>query len=61
MLLVVIPLDFTAAIGFVDSTLHAAGNPVGVHDNPALLVAGGPADGLYQRLLAAQKTLLVGV
>ena len=34
---------------------------VGVHDHLAVDVAGGPADGLDERGLAAQEALLVGV
>ena len=41
--------------------LHAAGDAVGVHDDPAVDVAGGAADGLDQRGLGAQEALLVGV
>ena len=34
---------------------------VGVHDHLAVDVAGGPADGLDERGLAAEEALLVGV
>jgi hypothetical protein len=40
---------------------HRAGDPVGIHDHPALGVPRGAADGLDQRGLRAQEALLVGI
>ena len=54
-------LLLAAAVGLGDGALHRAGDAVGVHDDPAVDVAGGAADGLDQRGLGAQEALLVGV
>ena len=61
VLLVVGDLDRPAAVGLVDRLLHGRRLLVGVHDHAALHVAGGAADRLDQRGLAAEEALLVGV
>ena len=61
MLLVVGQLDRAAPVGLRERLAHRVGLLVGVHDHPALDVAGGPADRLDQRGLPAQEALLVGV
>ena len=61
MLLVVGQLLGPAALGLVDAGLHGAGHAVGVHDHPAVDVAGGAAAGLDQGAGRAQEALLVGV
>ena len=50
-----------AAVGLVDGPLHGVGHRVGVHDDLAVDVAGGAADGLDQRACGAQEAFLVGV
>ena len=45
----------------ISRAFHAAGDPVGIHDDPPLNVAGGAANCLDQRGLRPQKALLVGV
>ncbi len=42
-------LLFAAAVGLSDGAFHAAGDAVGIHDDPAFGIAGGAADGLDQR------------
>ncbi len=54
-------LQRAAAAGFVDRALHRVGDAVGVEDDLGVDVAGGAADGLHQRGLAAQEAFLVGV
>ena len=54
-------LLLAAAIGLGDGALHGAGHLVGVEDHLAVDVAGGAADGLDERGLAAQEAFLVGV
>ncbi len=54
-------LLFAAAGGLVHGALHRAGDLVGIEDDLAVDVSGGAANGLNQRCLGAQKTLLVGV
>ena len=54
-------LLFAATIGFVDGALHGVGHLVGVEDGAAFDVAGGAADGLDERALAAEEAFLVGV
>ena len=61
MLDVVRLLDRPAAVGLVDGRAHGVGHHVGVEDGHALHVAGGAADGLDQRVPAAQEALLVRV
>ena len=61
VLLVVGELDLAPAVGLVDRPLHRVGHLVGVQDHLGVDVAGGPADRLDQRRLAAQEALLVGV
>ena len=61
VLLVVGDLDGAAAVGLVDRLPHGRRLLVGVHDHAALDVAGGAADRLDQRGLAAEEALLVGV
>jgi hypothetical protein len=59
--LVVGDLLLAAAAGLGERALHRAGDAVGVHDDAAVDVARGAADGLDQRGLRAQEALLVGV
>ena len=59
--LVVGVLDGAAAGGLVYGHLHGVGDRVGVHDDGAVLVTGGAADGLDQGPLGAQEPFLVGV
>src|SRR5262245_45149856 len=54
-------LLFTPPIGLGDGALHRAGHGVGIEDDTAVDVARGAADGLNERGLAAQESLLVGV
>ena len=54
-------LQAPAAVGLGDGPLHRVGDLVGVHDHLAVDVAGGPADRLDERRLAAEEALLVGV
>src|SRR3954453_24208682 len=61
VLLVVGELDLAAAVGLRERLAHRVGLLVGVHDDLALDVAGGAADRLDERRLAAQEALLVGV
>ncbi len=61
MLLVVLHLDAAAAVGLADCGGHRPGHPVGIHDHPAVDVAGGAADRLDQRDLAAKEAFLIGV
>ena len=58
---IVSDLNAPATVGLVDRVLHAVGHPVGVHDDVAIEVAGGSADGLDQRDFGAQKAFLVGI
>src|SRR5262249_52307151 len=58
---VVSGLLFAAAVGFPDGALDRAGLLVGVQNRLAVEVARGPADGLDERALGAQETLLVGI
>ena len=48
-------------LGLVDRHADRLGHLVGVHDHAAVDVAGGAADRLDQRRLAAEEALLVGV
>ena len=50
-----------AALGFTDGPVHRLGHLVGIQDGAAIDVARGPANGLDQAALAAQKALLVGI
>ncbi len=59
--LVVRLLDGAALVGGVNRPAHGVGHFVSVHDDLAVDVAGGAADSLGQRRLAAQEALLVGV
>ena len=61
MLLVVGDLHLAAALGHRDRLAHGVGHRVGVEDDHAIDVAGGPAHGLDQRGGRAQEALLVGV
>src|SRR5262249_9771745 len=54
-------LLLAAAIGLGNRALHRAGDGVGIEDHAAVDVARGAADGLNERGLAAQESLLVGV
>ncbi len=54
-------LLFAAAVGFADRAFHAAGDAVGIHDDPAIDVARRAADGLDQRGFRAQEAFLVGI
>ena len=61
MFLVVLHLDFPAALGLVDGLLHGIGHIVRVHDYVSVRITRGAADGLDQRGLGAEEALLVGV
>ena len=61
MFLIIGHLDGATALGLGDGALHAVGHHIGVHDDHALRVAGGAADGLDQAGLTAQKAFLVGI
>src|SRR6266850_6272050 len=61
VLLVIGPLDGAPAAGLVESGAHRVGRPVGVHQDPAVDVAGGAAAGLDERAGRAQVPFLVGV
>ena len=61
MCVVVAFLNGASARRFVDTDLHRAGDGVGVHDDPAVLVSRGSADRLDERGCGAQKALLVRV
>ena len=50
-----------APVGLLQRRAQAVGHPVGIEDDAALDVAGGAADGLHQRGVAAQEAFLVGV
>ena len=59
--LVVLLLDGPAALRLGDGLLHGRRHLVGVHDDLALGVPGGTADGLDKAAAAAQEALLVRV
>ena len=61
MLLVVGHLDLAAARRLVDGLAHGVRDGVRVHDDLALRVARGAADGLDERTAVAQKALFVRV
>ena len=61
VLLVVGLLEGAAAVRLADGAHHAVRHHVGVHDDLAVHVSGGAADGLHQRRLRAQEALLVRV
>ena len=61
MLLVEVVLNRTAALRLVDGRPHGGRDLVGVHDDQALRVSGGAADGLDEGCLAAEEALLVRV
>ena len=61
MLFVVGELFGTAALGFVEGSLHALGDRVGVEDHAAVGVPGGATDGLDQRRGRAQIAFLVRI
>ena len=54
-------LDGAAPVGLGDRALHRVRGPVAVHDHVPEDVAGGAADGLDERAVAAEVALLVGV
>ena len=58
---IVLLLNLAPAVRLGDGAVHGVGERICVHDDPALHVAGGAADGLDQRLLGAQEALLVRV
>ena len=53
--------NVAAAIRLANGPLHRIGHAVGVQDHLGVDVAGGPADRLNQRRLAAQEAFLVRV
>ena len=59
--LVVVILNFPAALRLVYGRPHGGGDGVGVEDHQTLRVPGRPADGLDEGRLAAEEALLVGV
>ena len=54
-------LDRAAPVRLIDGDLHRLRHPIGVHDDLAPDVAGGPADDLDERPGAAQEALLVRI
>jgi hypothetical protein len=54
-------LNFAAAVGLGDGFFHAFGDVVGVHDDFAVDVAGGAADGLDEGGFRAKEAFFVGV
>ncbi|MPN06444.1 hypothetical protein SDC9_153700 [bioreactor metagenome] len=54
-------LLFPAAFRLVKSRAHAWRHRIRIHDNPALGIAGRPADGLNQRGCGAQEALFVRI
>ena len=61
MFLIEVVLNGAAALRFVDGRPHGRRDLVGVHDDKALGVSGGAADGLNEGRFAAEEALLVGV
>ena len=59
--LVISGLDAPPAQGFVNGPLHRIGNFVGVQQDCAIYIPGGPANGLNQGTLGAQIALFVRV
>src|SRR5450830_2123742 len=60
MFLVVVQLVLTAPARLRHGAAHRAGNLIGVHDDGAGHIPGGPAHGLQKRRISAQETFLVG-
>ena len=54
-------LQGTAALRLVDREAHGIGHHIGVHDNMALAVSRGTADGLDQGGFGTQKTFFIGI
>ena len=54
-------LKLPAALGFGDGVIHSGGDAVGVHDNPAIGVSGGPSDGLDQTGGRTEEPLLIRI
>ena len=50
-----------AAVGFAHRTFHAAGDAVGVHDDPAFGIARCASNGLDQRGFRPQESLFIRV
>ena len=50
-----------AAVGFGQRALHRAGDAVGVHDDAAVGVSGGAADGLDEGGFGAEEAFLVRI
>ena len=59
--LVVLHLDLPPPRRLVDGPSHRIRHLVGEHDHPAVDISRGPAAGLDQRGVGAQKPFLVGV
>src|SRR5690349_21604543 len=58
---VVLDLNRAPAVGLLDGCAHRLGLLVRIHDHATLDIAGSPSDGLDQRGLPAQESLLVRV
>ena len=54
-------LQGTAALRLVDRESHGIGHHIGVHDNMALAVSRGTADGLDQGGFGTQETFFIGI
>ena len=54
-------LQGTAALRLVDREAHGIGHHIGVHDNMALAVSRGTADGLDQGGFGTQETFFIGI
>ena len=61
MFFVIFHLDFPAAHGFPDGVFHGRCYRIGIHNDLALCVSSGTANGLNQRAFAAQESLFVCV
>ena len=59
MFFVILKLNFTASVGFVNSFLHRFGDGVCVKKDGGVYISRGSPDGLNQRGLAPQKAFLV--
>src|SRR6185312_10259581 len=58
---VVVHLDAATAVGLVYGAAHGVGELVGVHDDRALGMTRGAANGLNERAFGAQIALFIGV
>ena len=61
VLVIVLYLLSSAAVGLVDGLLHGCGYAVGIEYGAAVDVAGGSAYGLGEAAVAAEKAFFVGI